>query len=99
MRKKLRLLLMGISLHILLSGFLLGLLRVCQSGYDHTHSIPVEPASLRISGDTAVLSLLTQSVELPVPENTPESRLLCFALTDQHVRIWALLLEQFTKQS
>ena len=95
MRRKWNLLLMGLCLHIVLSGFLLGLFTVYRSGYDRTHREPVEPASLRVTGNTATLTVLSQPITVTLPEDTPAGRVICFALADGKLRLCAVLLHQF----
>ena len=95
MRGKLRPLLMGLCLHILLSGFLLAGFRVYQRGYDHTHTKPIEPASLSVSGDSATVSVLSHSFTVPLPAADDRSRLLCMAVAGEDIRFWMLLLRRF----
>ena len=99
MRRKLHCLLMGLCLHLLLSGFLLGLFTVYRSGYDHTHKEPIEPASLTVTGTAATLTVLSQSFTVRLPEDPAGAELLCFALADPKLRLCAVLLCRFMNQT
>ena len=99
MRRKLQRLLMGICLHLLLSGFLLGLFTVYRSGYDHTHKEQIKPASLTVTGSAATLTVLSQSVTVRLPEDPAGAGLLCFALADTKLRLCAVLLYEFMNRT
>lgn len=97
MNRKFRMICMGLAVHLLLSGTLWAGLHVCSTGYNHTHADQIQPASLRVSGNTAELTLLTNTVQLhwPVPQEA-----LCigsFLLAGNGVRGWVWLAAHFIK--
>ena len=97
MRGRLRRVVMGFCLHVLLSGFLLAGFQVYRSGYAHMHRAPAEPVGLAVTGDSVTVSVMEHALTLPLP--APDTRLVLsgLSLADQNLLFWALILDIFIK--
>ena len=99
MKGKWRRWVMGLSIHLMLSGAVLAGLRVMDRGYNAFHTRHVRTASLTITDGTAELSVLSRRVRFLLP---PEDSMLYYAgywLTDAPVRVWVYLFSAFTNQT
>lgn len=96
MKDKFRRIFMGLCLHILLSCFLLAGIRVMQSGYNHSHGDQICAANLSVTKDSAELSVLSQTLRIPLPPQDSALPLIGYVLTDETIKLWVGLLSEFT---
>ena len=87
---------MGIFLHLLLTGFLLAGFRVYEISYDQTHTVPLENIRLQLTENEAELTILSQTLTIPLGASQPAVRSVSYALMNGPVRFWYSLIGTFT---
>ncbi len=73
-----------ISVHLVMSFVLWGIIRVLQQGYNSTHREPIAMACASVDDGTAIIQVLRKSCEIPVAWMEEESPLYfgLYCLTD-----------------
>ena len=77
-----------VILHVILSWMLLAGLKIAVRGYNRTHVTPIAAASLRVVGDTAELSLLTNVYRVPLPQDTAPLLTASYLFCDDALKFW-----------
>ena len=99
MKRSIRTVLMGICLHLLLTGFLLAGFHVYESSYDQMHTTPLEAVSLHISENTAELTILSQKLTVPWVMKQPAVQWVSYTLMNGSIKFWYSLIDAFTETS
>ena len=92
MKAKLRRIFGIFVIHIILSWMLLAGLKIAVRGYNRTHVSPIEAASLRVTGDTAELSVLTNVYRIPLPADSTPLLTASYLLCDDRMKFWVAAL-------
>ena len=88
MRNKLRRIFGIFIVHVILSWMLFAGLRIAVRGYNRTHVKPIAAASLRVVGDTAELSVLTNIYRVPLPSDTSPLLTASYLFCDDALKFW-----------
>lgn len=95
---KYRKFLIGLILHILLSGILFSAALVYQKGYNTTHRDAVRMAGVTLQEQTADIQILHYHLPISVPSDNHMLYYAAYLLTDTPFHEWTALLE-FIKNS
>ena len=99
MKRRFRTVCMGLAVHMVLSGAALAAVRVGYVGYNRTHEQSIRAASVRLDGDTAEVSLLTDTLRIPLPEPDDRLYLVSFAAAGEPFKGWVWLLGRLIEWS